>query len=126
MLLEPDGTFIRDIDIEELQINTLGDYGRSITLKKDTIIYNNTTAPTIIDISKDEFLELSNAIHMAGLLNISWNVEKECYLGAKYACMRVLFDDGAYYELNVRTQNRPKEYDKIVDILNQFCNGKGI
>lgn len=141
MLIFEDGTSIRDIDIEELTINVLGDYGRRITLRKDKVEYENTISPTIgymngrleddyfqvhfIDISEEGFLELSDAIHRAGLLNISWNAEKENCPGGKYACMRVLFDDGAYYELRMREQNRPKEYDKIVEILNQFCNGKG-
>jgi len=137
MLVFRDGTSIRDIDIEELTINVLGHYGGRITLRKDKVEYESTISPTIgymrgnledeyfqahsIEILKEQFRELSDAIHMAGLLNIKWDVEKECCPEAEYACMRVLFDDGAYYELGVQEQNRPKEYDKIVEILNQFC-----
>lgn len=84
MLLNKDESFTRDIDIDELSVSFGGQYGKSITLNKDKITYQNTVHPTIaymdfpkgyfdsksISLSREEFLKISDDIHNAGLLSM--------------------------------------------------------
>ena len=102
MLLYPDVSFQRDIDIDELRISCGGHYGKAIVLTKDKITYRNTVHPTIaymsfpqgyfdtneVSISSEQFLQLSDAIHNAGLLNLFQKpCEHNMYPGAVYQTM---------------------------------------
>lgn len=136
MLLNPDGSFQRDIDIDELRISCGGHYGKAIVLTKDKITYRNTVHPTIaymsfpqgyfdtkeVSISPEQFLQLSDAIHNAGLLNLFQKpCEHSMYPGAVYQTMYCVFDDCAQYEYMTRT-TPDKEFTDIVNILLPFCD----
>ena len=136
MLLNNDGSFTRDIDIEELSLSFGGHYGKSITFNKDKIIYQNTVHPTIaymdfpkgyfdsksISLSREEFLKISNDIHNAGLLNIlSPNENTELLDGAVYETMHCVFDDGSQYHYCDFSSRTANEFQAICDILLACC-----
>lgn len=136
MLLFPDGSFERDIDIDELRISCGGHYGKAIVLTKTAITYRNTVHPTIgymsfpegyfetktIPISHEQFLKLSDAIHAAGLLELFRKpCEHTMYPGAVYQTMSCVFDDCAHFEY--MTRGTPdKEFNDIVEILLPLCD----
>lgn len=136
MLINPDGSFVRDIDIDELQISCGDHYGKTIVLTKNKITYRNTIHPTLaymsfpdgyfdvkeVSVSPEEFLKISDAIHAAGLLELFHRrSEQELFHGAIYQTLNCLFDDGAYFEYI--TQGLPdKEFSDIVQILLPYCD----
>jgi len=136
MLLNKDGSFKRDIDIDELSVSFGGHCGKSITLNKDKITYQNTVHPTIaymdfpkgyfdsksISLSREEFLKISDDIHNAGLLSIlSPNENMELLDGAVYETMHCCFDDGACYHYSSRKSQVSDVFKRICDILSDYC-----
>ncbi len=135
MLLNKDGSFTRDIDIDELTISFGHHYGKTICLIKNKITYQNTIHPTIgymsfpldyfvkneMEISKGQFNELSNLIYDAGLLDLfDEPLDDTMYPGAVYRSLYCTFDDGASYQY--RTHGSPKKaFNQIVGILSSFC-----
>ncbi len=136
MIFDKDGMPVRDIDIDELRISYGGHYGKEIVLTKDKISCRNAVHPTIaymnfpeghfdvkeLTISEKQFLQLSDAIHNAGLLEL---LRKPCehnmYPGAIYQTMHCMFDDCSQYEY--MTRNTPdKEFNDIVQILLPLCD----
>lgn len=136
MLLNKDGSFTRDIDIDELSVSFGGHCGKSITLNKDKITYQNTVHPTIaymdfpkgyfdsksISLSREEFLKISDDIHNAGLLSIlSPNENMKLLDGAVYETMHCCFDDGACYHYSSRKSQVSDVFKRICDILSDYC-----
>lgn len=136
MLLNKDGSFTRDIDINELSVSFGGHYGKSITLYKDKITYRNTVHPTIacmdfpkgyfdsksISLSREDFLKISDDIHNAGLLSIlSPNENINLLDGAVYETMYCVFDDGACYHYSSRKNQVSEIFKRICDILSDYC-----
>ncbi len=136
MLLNKDGSFIRDIDIDELIISLGHHYGKTIVLTKEKLTYRNTIHPTIgymsfpqgyfdikeLTITAEQFKTLSDRIHNAGLLNLLQPItEHNIYPGAVYQTMSCIFDDGAQYEY-ITCGTTAKEFDEIVQILLPLCN----
>lgn len=136
MLLNKDGTFIRDIDIDELKISFGHNYGKTIILTKNRITFQNTIHPTIgymsfspdyfdhheIEITHSQFKELSDKIHDAGLLELfRFSQDNTNYPGAVYQVLTCTFDDGANYRY--QTHRSPaKEFNQIIDILSSFIS----
>lgn len=136
MLLNNDGSFTRDIDIEELSVSFGGHYGKSITLYKDKITYRNTVHPTIagmvfpkdyfdaktLPLSREEFLKISDDIHNAGLLSIlSPNENMELLDGAVYETMHCVFDDGSQYHYSDFKSRTSDIFKNICKILSAYC-----
>lgn len=136
MLLNKDGSFTRDIDIEELSVCFGGHYGKSITLFKDKITYRNTVHPTIacmdfpkgyfdirsIPLSREAFIKLSDDIHNAGLLSIlSPNENMELLDGAVYETMHCVFDDGSQYHYSDFKSRTSDIFKNICKILSAYC-----
>ena len=135
MLLNNDGTFIRDIDIDELRISYGHHYGKTVVLTKNKIKFQNTIHPTIgymsfppdyfdqneVEISNKQFKELSDKIHNAGLLKLfRFPLDKTLYPGAVYQSLICTFDDGAIYKY--RTHGSPHDaFNRIASILSSFC-----
>ena len=135
MLLYPDGTFKRDIDIDELRICCGEHYGKTIILTKNKISYQNTIHPTIgymdfpqnyfeiheMPVSYEQFQKLSDDIHEAGLLNLFHKTcDRETSAGAIYQTLHCLFDDGSEYAYMTRA-TADKKFTDIVEILLSFC-----
>lgn len=136
MLLNKDGSFTRDIDIDELSVSFGGHCGKSITLNKDKITYQNTVHPTIaymnfpkgyfdsksISLSREEFLKISDDIHNAGLLSIlSPNENMELLDGAVYETMHCVFDDGSHYHYIDFKSRTSDIFNNICKILSAYC-----
>lgn len=134
MLVFPDGQFIRDIDIDELRISFGKGLCKKIVLTKDKIAYQNTINPSIgymdfpqgyfdikeISISLEQFKQLSDDIHEAGLYNLIQPVsEYDLCSGVDYQILTCIFDDGAQYEY-VTKEKPKKEFEDIVQILLSF------
>ncbi|MGN1348801.1 MAG: zinc ribbon domain-containing protein [Acutalibacteraceae bacterium] len=136
MLINPDGSFIRDIDIEELRITFGEHYGKEIVFTKEKISYRNTVHPTIAymsfpqgyfdiketPISVEQFVQMSDAIHYAGLLELFRKpCEHNMYPGAVYQTMHCVFDDGAHYEY-MTSRTPDKKFNDIVNVLLPLCD----
>ena len=136
MLLNKDESFTRDIDIDELSVSFGGHYGKSITLNKDKITYQNTVHPTIaymdfpkgyfdaktLPLSREEFLKISDDIHNAGLLSIlSPNENMELLDGAVYKTMHCTFDDGSCYHYSSLNSQVSEIFKRVCDILSDYC-----
>ncbi len=136
MLLNKDGSFKRDIDIDELSVSFGGHCGKSITLNKDKITYQNTVHPTIaymdfpkgyfdsksISLSREESLKISDDIHNAGLLSIlSPNENMELLDGAVYETMHCVFDDGSHYHYSNFKSRTSDIFKNICKILSAYC-----
>lgn len=136
MLLNKDGSFTRDIDINELSVSFGGHYGKSITLYKDKITYRNTAHPTIaymdfpkgyfdsksISLSREDFIKISNDIHNAGLLSIlSPNENINLLDGAVYETMHCVFDDGSHYHYSDFKSKASDVFKSICNILSAYC-----
>ncbi len=135
MLLNKDGTIIRDIDIDELKISFGHHYGKTIILTKNRITFHNTIHPTIgymsfppdyfdhheIEITHSQFKELSDKIHDAGVLELfRFPLDKTLYPGVVYQSLICTFDDGAIYKY--RTHGSPPDaFNRIASILSSFC-----
>ena len=135
MILNKDGSSTRDIDIDELIISFGHHYGKTVILTKDKIKFQNTIHPTIgymsfppdyldqkeIEISSQQFKELSDEIHNAGLLEMfDLPTDDTKYIGAIYQSLLCTFDDGASYEY--RTHGTPHDaFNQIAKILSSFC-----
>jgi hypothetical protein len=131
----PDGEILRDIDIDELIISVGRPVGSRIVLTKNEVTYQKTISGGIypdffeqkkIKITKEQFKELSDAIHDAGLLNVvSPNVEifKEeeialGYISTEY--MICFFDDGVKAACRVNEHNWNTEFHAISRILKEI------
>lgn len=136
MLLNENGGYIRDIDIEELSVSLGGHCGRSVILTKHSIKFRQSVQPTIafltspsncydekiISISSKQFNEISDAVHNAGLLEILSPVENaELPADAAHKAMRCTFDDGSHYRYCERKTNRSKTFESICHVLFSYC-----
>lgn len=150
MMFGPDGEILRDIDIDELIISAGRPVGSRIVLTKNEVTYQKTISGGIypdffeqkkIKITREEFDELSDAIHNAGLLNIvSPNVEilKEeeialGYISTEY--MICYFDDGVkavciadehkwntkFHEISRILRSLFEEEPEIVEEPKEYC-----
>ena len=136
MLLNENGGFIRDIDIEELSVSFGEQCGRSITLTKDNIKIRKSVKPTtvfttsqsnccdetVISISSKQYNEISDAVHNAGLLEVLSPYENaELPTDAAHKTMRCTFDDGSHYHYSECKTNGSKIFDSICHILFSYC-----
>ena len=137
MLLNKDGTYIRDIDIEELSISYGEDFGGTITLTREKITHRNSITPTVaelyfpkgyfdaheIPITKEQFEQLSEAIHNVGLCGLfqksASDIDSDMAPGRVFQTLWCRFTDGAEYAY--ATYLTPeKEFDDIFQILLPF------
>ena len=134
MLVFPDGQFIRDIDIDELRISFVEGLGKKIIFTKDKITYQNTINPSVgfMDfapeyfdikekpISFEQFKQLSNEIHEAGLYSLIQPITgNDLCPGANYHMLTCAFDDGAKYEY-ITNKSPAKEFNIILELLLSF------
>lgn len=125
MLINPDGSIIRDVDIDELRIYYCDDSAKEIVLTKNNITYQSIDMYNGIpfgcfDVEKvplsfEQFLKLSDDIHTAGLLRLLDNAsDTELYTDTAFR-LSCIFDDGCQYEY---MSTAPcEEIDNLVSIL---------
>ncbi len=134
MLLNSDGSFTRDIDIDELKVSYGDHIIKSIVLERNKITLYNTTHPidnTLItqdsfdkkefNVSFEQFYDLSDQIHNAGLLDLIQPLtDKDVCSGGSYQSMYCVFNDGAQYEYRIN-EKPSKQFIGILEILLDFC-----
>ncbi len=120
MLLSPDGSFIRDIDIEELKLFLGNQNHQTVVLTKQKLIYLDHFDLREYPLSLEQFNGLSDQLHNAGLLDLLQpkNYSKDHPTGAPFA-LTCIFDDGAQYEYF--SDGAPSEiFQKIIQIIWSF------